>query len=221
MICTSIVVFHDYLLRFLNHSQQCCSHFWPLHHSPNPSSIHHTPQSTTTSQLAHRQPTNPPNFNRQTHPLPTNQAYTNPLLHTYHTPLSTNHPKPRTWHLPHVCCCRNRLVVQYFWCCQKTKARQNGAQTGGFPVGWTHRSTSLIVIQTKTFNSLTRLPWRNKTGRALGTSSGRTVDRFESSSLIWGWQDGLEVRSLTSKLFSLGSNLDPAINCHLGVSQAG
>ena len=35
------------------------------------------------------------------------------------------------------------------------------------------------------------------------------------------WQDGLEVRTLTSKLSSLGLNPDPAINYHPGVSQAG
>ena len=36
-----------------------------------------------------------------------------------------------------------------------------------------------------------------------------------------GWQDGLEVHTFASKLSSLGLNLDPAINWHLGVSQAG
>ena len=36
-----------------------------------------------------------------------------------------------------------------------------------------------------------------------------------------GWQDGLEVRTLTSKLSSLGFNHDRAINCHPGVLQVG
>ena len=36
-----------------------------------------------------------------------------------------------------------------------------------------------------------------------------------------GWQDGLEVCTLTSKLSSLGSNLSPAKNCPVGLSQAG
>ena len=36
-----------------------------------------------------------------------------------------------------------------------------------------------------------------------------------------GWQDALEVRTLTSKLSSLGLNLGSTINCHCGVSQAG
>ena len=35
------------------------------------------------------------------------------------------------------------------------------------------------------------------------------------------WQDGLEVRTLASKLSSLGLNPDPAMNCHPDVSQAG
>ena len=38
---------------------------------------------------------------------------------------------------------------------------------------------------------------------------------------ILGWQDDLEVCTLPSELSSLGSNPDPAINCHPGVSQAG
>ena len=46
-----------------------------------------------------------------------------------------------------------------------------------------------------------------------GSSSELTVH--------WGWLDGLEVRTLTSKLLSLGSNPEPAINCQPGVSQAG
>ena len=45
--------------------------------------------------------------------------------------------------------------------------------------------------------------------------------------MLWdetlGWQDGLDLgeRTLASKLSRLGSNPDPAINCHPGVSQAG
>ena len=34
-------------------------------------------------------------------------------------------------------------------------------------------------------------------------------------------QDSLEICTFTSKLSSLGSNPNPAINCHPGVSQAG
>ena len=36
-----------------------------------------------------------------------------------------------------------------------------------------------------------------------------------------GWQDGQEVRTLTSKLSRLGWTHDPALNCHPSVSQAG
>ena len=36
-----------------------------------------------------------------------------------------------------------------------------------------------------------------------------------------GWKDGLGIRTLTTKLSSLGSNPDPARNCHPGVSQEG
>ena len=36
-----------------------------------------------------------------------------------------------------------------------------------------------------------------------------------------GWQDGLEVGTLTSELSSLGLNPDTAINCHRHVSQTG
>ena len=36
-----------------------------------------------------------------------------------------------------------------------------------------------------------------------------------------GWQDGLEVLTLFSKLSSLGLNPGPCINYHPGVSQAG
>ena len=35
-----------------------------------------------------------------------------------------------------------------------------------------------------------------------------------------GWQDGLEGCTLASKLSSLGSNPDAAINCHPGVSKS-
>ena len=38
---------------------------------------------------------------------------------------------------------------------------------------------------------------------------------------IHGWKDGFEVHTLTSKLSNLGSNRDPAMNCYLGVLQAG
>ena len=47
---------------------------------------------------------------------------------------------------------------------------------------------------------------------------------FGVTSLVYqleGWQDGLEVCTLISKLSSLGLNPDPAINCHPGVPQAG
>ena len=36
-----------------------------------------------------------------------------------------------------------------------------------------------------------------------------------------GWQDGQEECTLTSKPSRLGLNLDPAINCHPGVSKVG
>ena len=39
--------------------------------------------------------------------------------------------------------------------------------------------------------------------------------------LAQGWQDGLTVCTLASKLSHLGLNPDPAINCHPSISQAG
>ena len=39
--------------------------------------------------------------------------------------------------------------------------------------------------------------------------------------MVMGWKDGLDVRTLASKLARLSSNPDPAINCHPGISQAG
>ena len=54
-----------------------------------------------------------------------------------------------------------------------------------------------------------------------------TVDRIVEV-FIWhghdglGWEDNLEMGTLASELSSsLGLNVDPAINCHSGVSQAG
>ena len=57
-----------------------------------------------------------------------------------------------------------------------------------------------------------------KLGRQLNTTK-----TFHRTNIKAGWQDGLEVCTLTliSKLPSQGLNLGPARNCHPGVSQAG
>ena len=49
-------------------------------------------------------------------------------------------------------------------------------------------------------------------------SPGDTINILKQQKVREGWQDGLEVCTVISKLSSLDLNLGPALNCHPGVS---